>query len=273
MKSVPIDNTAKSGDIVGMKAKAFIELPQKAYFGGKGGSGTYQTIINQIPKHQTYVSGFLGLDAVLRIKKPARFNIGIELNEKVVEIWKAARFPNKDIAPPNLTVLQKSFFEVDLPCFYNRSTFFYLDPPYTWEERKSNNRYDFELSLAEHEKMLVRVMELPCMIAISCYDNDLYRKYLKDWRKIQFDVITRGGTMATETLYMNYAAVPPSELHDTRFLGMDYRKREVTKKRLTTLLGKIARLEDYEKAMLFEELKSNYPFQFSLDHTTNINVA
>jgi len=266
-----LDNTAKSGDIEGMKPQEFIRLSERSYFGGKGGSGTYQTIINQLPKHLTYVSGFLGLDAILRLKVPARFNIGVEINPDITAIWKAATFPQKDIAPPQLAILQQSFFTIDLPCFYQASTLLYLDPPYTLPERKSSNRYPFEITMQQHRQLLERVVQLPCMVAISCYDNDLYKEYLKDWRKISFEVITRGGTMATETLYMNYPAVAPNQLHDTRFLGSNYRKREVTKKRLNTIYGKIERLTDSEKAMLFEELKIIYPLQFTKGTTAITN--
>ena len=33
-----LDNTAKSGDIEGMKQQEFIRLSERSYFGGKGGS-------------------------------------------------------------------------------------------------------------------------------------------------------------------------------------------------------------------------------------------
>jgi hypothetical protein len=46
--------------------------------GGKAGAGVYQRIINQIPPHDVYVEAFLGDGAILRRKKPARRNIGIE---------------------------------------------------------------------------------------------------------------------------------------------------------------------------------------------------
>lgn len=39
----------------------YVDVPDiDTYFGGKGGSGVYQAIINQIPPHNSFVSGFLG---------------------------------------------------------------------------------------------------------------------------------------------------------------------------------------------------------------------
>lgn len=52
-----------------------------AYPGGKAGSGVYQTLINQIPPHDVFVSAFAGHCAVLRRKRPARRNIAIDLDE------------------------------------------------------------------------------------------------------------------------------------------------------------------------------------------------
>ncbi len=50
------------------------------YPGGKNGPGVYQTLINQIPPHDTYIETHLGGGAVLRHKRPAALNIGIDLH-------------------------------------------------------------------------------------------------------------------------------------------------------------------------------------------------
>ena len=47
--------------------------PFKSYNGGKGGSGTYQSIINYIPKCSIYVDAFAGNGGVffnLKLPKP-----------------------------------------------------------------------------------------------------------------------------------------------------------------------------------------------------------
>ena len=49
-----------------------------SYPGGKAGSGVYQTLINQIPPHDTYISATAGHDAVLRYKVPAARNVAID---------------------------------------------------------------------------------------------------------------------------------------------------------------------------------------------------
>lgn len=108
------------------------------YFGGKSGSGTYQTIINQIPPHDVFVSGFLGHCGILRHKRPASFNIGVELNPDVVADWKEHS---------NLKIYNNCF--LDSLWILNRlkgDIFIYLDPPYPYSSIKSKrDRYGFKL--------------------------------------------------------------------------------------------------------------------------------
>jgi DNA adenine methylase len=49
------------------------------YPGGKNGAGVYQKIINLMPPHDVYIEPFLGGGAVMRLKRPAKLNIGIDL--------------------------------------------------------------------------------------------------------------------------------------------------------------------------------------------------
>ncbi len=52
------------------------------YPGGKGSS--YQKIINLIPPHAVYIETHLGGGAVMRAKRPAAVNIGLDLNREVL---------------------------------------------------------------------------------------------------------------------------------------------------------------------------------------------
>jgi len=103
---------------------------------------------------------------------------------------------------------------------------------------------------------------------ISCYDHPLYQRMLVGWRKVQWQAVTRGGTMRTETIYMNYPEVPPHQLHDIRFLGEDRRTREVTKKRIATIHRKIDRLSNSERGLLFDELRKKHPIHFTMGNAT-----
>jgi site-specific DNA-adenine methylase len=54
------------------------------YPGGKGGAGVYQAIINQMPPHDVYIEPFLGAGAVMRRKRPASVNLGIDIDPAVI---------------------------------------------------------------------------------------------------------------------------------------------------------------------------------------------
>lgn len=233
-----------------MPHKPTFEL-QGTYFGGKGAAGVVHKIINEIPRHDVFISGFLGKCAVMRWKRPASLNIGIDIDPNIIYEWSsvsndALHLECKDF----LLYLTKYRYLKEL---YNKSTFLYLDPPYLPETRSSGHKYPFELAEWQHEKLLSEALKLPCMVALSCYDSDLYRDYLSTWRKINFRAQTRGG-IRIETLYMNYPKPDPSQLHDPRFLGDNYRDRERGTRRISTIKSKITRLTPDEKARLSEWL-------------------
>jgi DNA adenine methylase len=57
------------------------------YYGGKNGSGVYQKIISLMPKHRLYAEPFLGHGAILRNKKEAEFNFGVEPDLSLSSFW------------------------------------------------------------------------------------------------------------------------------------------------------------------------------------------
>jgi DNA adenine methylase len=67
-------------------------LEKMPYPGGKNGAGVYQRIINLMPPHAVYVEPFLGSGAVMRLKRPASLNIGLDLDGGIlssVSAWSA----------------------------------------------------------------------------------------------------------------------------------------------------------------------------------------
>jgi hypothetical protein len=59
------------------------------YPGGKSGPGVYHRLINLMPPHYTYVEPFLGGGAVMRLKRPAPYNIGVDLDAAVIREWRS----------------------------------------------------------------------------------------------------------------------------------------------------------------------------------------
>ena len=63
---------------------------RSTYPGGKSGSGVYQNIINLIPPNDVYIETHSGGGSILRKKRPATLNIGIDLDSKVIDSWTRA---------------------------------------------------------------------------------------------------------------------------------------------------------------------------------------
>lgn len=66
-------------------------LDVMAYPGGKNGAGVYQTIINLMPPHETYIEPFLGGGAIMRLKRPALESFGLDLSPGAIAEFGAAR--------------------------------------------------------------------------------------------------------------------------------------------------------------------------------------
>lgn len=70
----------------------------------------------------------------------------------------------------------------------NKDVFVYLDPPYLHETRVSTDDYTYELTEADHIKMLKLAKRSPAKILISGYPSELYNKELKRWNRKEIDV-------------------------------------------------------------------------------------
>ncbi|WP_417461676.1 DNA adenine methylase [Kordiimonas sp.] len=190
------------------------------YPGGKNGAGVYQTIINQIPPHETYIEPFVGGGAVFNNMRRAASSIVIDSDASAIR-------PFQKI--PGITAIHGDGLRYLEQRKYTGREFIYADPPYLMKTRRSKRAiYSQEWDTADHVRFLKLVKELPCSIAISGYQSRLYDETLTGWHSITFTAQTRRGP-ATETLWMNYPA--PTALHDCRYLGGNYRERERIKRK------------------------------------------
>ena len=145
---------------------------------------------------------------------------GLTDDPKVIEHWRQC-FPS--IA---------SYVEADALEFLTRTNFIgdevvYCDPPYLPECRRSRvYRYDYDKH--DHERLLEIVRLLPCKVLVSGYPSQLYDVQLREWNTRTFPAKTHSG-VRLEQLWFNYD--PPKCLHDTRYLGADFRKRQNFRRR------------------------------------------
>jgi hypothetical protein len=225
----------------------------ETYPGGKG--NCYQQIINQIPPHDIYIEAFLGGGAILRKKRPARHSIGIDADREVIDAWMANTARSDDDAGD--TVRSGDVVEfihanaIDWLQSYEwtGTEFIYLDPPYL----DVPNYYNVPFTYHQHMDLLLLVNQIPAPIAISGYTNVWYKRLLKGWRLITFEAMTRSGETATEHLWMNYPE--PSQLHDYRYLGDDYRERERIRRKAARWVEGLKRLPQLERQAIMARME------------------
>lgn len=226
------------------------------YFGGKSQEGVYQTLINLMPPHSVFVEAYLGAGAIMRNKKPAQMNVGIDLDPVVISAWKdhelASKGKLKLIEGSAIPVLQNWLG-------FSPDTLVFCDPPYLAETRRSDQkRYNCEmLSKADHIELLKAILSLSCMVMICGYPSDLYEQFLSDWRTVDYFSTDRAGNRRLERVWLNFAET--DELHDFRFLGANFREREKIRrkqKRLKAKLEKMPRLERLALFAVIDELRN-----------------
>ncbi|MFL9867598.1 DNA adenine methylase [Paraburkholderia fungorum] len=230
-RSEDIDALAKCGDTLAMR-----------YDGGKG--TCYAQIINLMPPHARYVETHLGGGAVMRNKKVAATQIGIERDAAVIEATEEALTGLCTLVHGDaIEWLQSTSLDAD--------TLIYVDPPYHPETRRRARVYRHDYSAEDHERLLNILTKLPCMVLISGYDCALYQERLADWGQYRFQVRTRVG-MREECVWFNYPK--PEILHDDRYLGDGFRQREIIRRRKDRLRQRVLKLSIAEKASLHEWL-------------------
>jgi DNA adenine methylase len=205
------------------------------YPGGKG--KCFQRIINLLPPHSTYIETHLGGGAVLRNKAPATQNIGIDRDPRVVRFW-------KQNFPAMATFIEADATDVLASSSFRGDELIYCDPPYLPKTRRRKQVYRFDYTESDHIRLLNILRTLPCFVVISGYGSDLYDGLLKGWNSRQFDAKTHLG-VRTEWVWFNFS--PPKRLHDTGYLGSNFRERQTVKRRLSRLQDRISRLSTAEK--------------------------
>uniref|UniRef100_E6QWK1 Upf31.0 n=1 Tax=mine drainage metagenome TaxID=410659 RepID=E6QWK1_9ZZZZ len=220
------------------------------YPGGKG--KTYQHVINVMPPHRVYIETHLGGGAVMRHKRPAAHNIGIDADLKVISAWSIEGMPGVEVMHSRAEdfLAQYEFCGDEL---------MYLDPPYHPQTRRQARVYSWDYSAEDHKQLLALLVSLPCMAILSGYANSLYSDSLVGWHTRTFQAKTHTD-VREETLWFNFE--PPKILHDSRYLGADFRARQATKRRLQRLQDKVKRMDPIERAVFSQWLDEAYPCEF-----------
>lgn len=217
------------------------------YMGGKG--NCFQRIIGAMPEHQTYIETHLGGGAVMLHKKPARRQIGIDLDANVIAAWRSRQPELCELVHGDALDFLESFACVG-------GELVYCDPPHPPWTRASRQGYRHDYTGRDHDRLLDLLTQLPCSVMLSGADNPVYNERLAGWRRLDFRSGARRGGRA-EVLWMNFEA--PRRLHDPRYRGTDFRDRERLKRRLTTLTRRVENLPPTERAVFARWFSERFP--------------
>lgn len=239
---------------------------QMRYPGGKNGPGTYQRIINLMPPHRVYMEPFLGSGAILRLKKPAAVNIGLDLDPHAVSVFLVNTSCPSGLVPlvespaaPAPRVMVGDGIQFLETYKFRGDELVYCDPPYlhstrTWEGLDQYQGH--EMTDVDHRRLLRVLRKLKCMALVSGYSTQMYDTALDGWSCLKFTVYTRQNNPREECVWYNFPT--PTALHDYSFLGSDFRERERIKRKKKRWSARLARLDHMERQALLAVLEAEW---------------
>ena len=212
-----------------------------AWYGSKATSGLCQPLIAAMPPHATYIETHLGGGAIMQRKPPALRNIGIDRSARAIGAFRCE-------------------YEVELVhgCCHRFLAEFpfagdelvYADPPYLQAARKSQRRYRYDYTQADHEHLLALLQGLPCAVMLSGYPSELYERALADWHSLSLQVMNQAGVV-TEKVWFNFA---PGRLHWHRYAGRDFTQRQCIKRKAASWARRYAAMPPGERLAVLAAL-------------------
>ncbi len=230
------------------------------FVGSKGAEGIWQRIISEMPPHRVYVEAFLGSGVILRRKRPAFINVGMDIDPAVIGEWRSCNAASGDGPRAAVTVICGDARALLAAHPWAGDELVYADPPYLRSVRSCRRRYyRHEFDTAEEHESLLRVLKrLPCLVMVSGYHSPLYAHLLATWRVVEIPSVDRRGRRTVEVLWCNFP--PPVALHDYRFLGRNFRERERIQRRKRRWIARLASLHPLERGALLDALEAAPPF-------------
>lgn len=220
--------------------------PLKNYPGRKGGAGTWQQILAQIPKCETFIDAMCG-SGLVGSKVTGCKVVFNDIDSTLVEkLGNGPGFHSMDY--------------LDIVAWYGdkTTTVYYFDPPYLFETRSyQQNIYRYEWQNQDHEKFLEVVQKIQCPVLISHYPCEMYNTALAHWRKIHFQSMTRAG-VRTECLYMNFSQ--PVLLQCPGVIGKNFTDRQRIKRKVESFISKLNRYPAQETAAILTTIINHFNY-------------
>lgn len=222
------------------------------YAGGKG--RLWQDIVSLMPPHDTYIETHLGGGAVMRNKRPAQTNIGVDIDPQVIRTA-------SDWGVSALTLYNADALAFLAGYPFEGRELVYADPPYVAATKKNRRYYRHEYTDEDHCRLLDALLKLDCQVMISGYPSGLYEQALRGWEVKELVNVSHAGTRR-EWIWANFEFSP--DLHDYASIGGSFRERERIRRKTSRWVHKLARLPDLERRAVLAALiqSSNIELSF-----------
>lgn len=240
-----------------INAKAY-----SSYFGGKGGNGTYQAIINHVPPLTAYYSLYLGNCGVTRRIKPAKVSFLNDIDPDVIKAWESLELPvNYCLHNLNAIDVLKGLQDgrdIELTFGVPASErFILLDPPYRMDSRKSKaNIYKFEVDEKHHSDLASQIVAMIDHKIMLChYPDPFYDEVLAGWHTYDYMSMTRNG-LVRDRIYYNYD-LSNNLLHDYSYIGKNFRQREAWERKRLNFIKKLNELPELLRNSILSDITSH----------------
>lgn len=231
-----------------------INQPFSTYNGGKSGHGTFQQIINLIPPFTKFIEGMAGNAGIVAHINSADPVVINDIDAGIIAAWAATIAESNYAAAYNITLENLHYLDLiaKYDCARSEQVFFYFDPPYLKDTRKSTqDLYKYEWSIEDHLEFLSAAVTVQSNCMISCYQNEMYQEHLSSWSQHSFNSTTRHGS-ALETIYFNYEI--PATLADYSYLGNTHTQRQQIKRMVARWEAKFKALPTHQRELIFQKL-------------------
>lgn len=231
-------------------------IASSGYPGSKGQAGVFQRIIGQMPPHSTYVEPFFGSGQIFWRKRRAAESIIID---KVPDLIAKAGAETGVHAISGDALEQLALLAPALAA----EAVVYCDPPYVLSTRQNRFYYAHEFSDHDHRDLLTLLNGLKCHVLLSGYPSELYESMLRapsrfkpftvgtGWRCMEYRTRTRGRTV-TECLWCNFPE--PTDLHDWRYAGQNFRERLYYSRLSKRWLAKLEAMPERKRNFLLDAI-------------------
>lgn len=181
-------------------------------------------------------------------KRPARRNIGIDIDPSVISSAAAWDVPDLTLCHSDAVDFLRSFS-------FAGSELVYADPPYVASTKRNRRYYRFEYTDEDHRRLLEALLDTGCQVMISGYDCELYDQLLAGWHRRELRNITHAGPR-TETVWANFAF--SADLHDYGSVGCSFRERERIKRKASRWVRNLDEMPELERRAILAAIVDSY---------------